>query len=279
MRVIEQSRCKVLRHVIAIGGDSIVNIDIVHETLGSGLAGTALLLAGLLLAPSAVQAQDWTLYDELLAAHVAPVEREGIRFHGVDYAAWAQDPRYPQLLAQIESHPLDSLQSEADTLAFYINVYNVYAIRMVIDNAPLTSIRDAGSLFSPVWKKPVGSLGGRTVTLDEIEHQILRPMGEPRIHFAIVCASLSCPDLRRESFSAARLETQLQEQTQGFLDNASKGLQQDGSRVRVSQIFDWFEVDFDSAGGVEAFVSRYHPLPAGARLRADIPYNWNLNAQ
>lgn len=256
-----------------------MNIDIVHETLGSGLAGAVLLLAGVLLVPAAAHAQDWTLYDELLAAHVAPVEREGIRFHGVDYAAWARDPRYPQLLAQIESLPLESLQSEADKLAFYINVYNVYAIRMVIDHLPLSSIRDAGSLFSPVWKKPVGSLGGRTVTLDEIEHQILRPMGEPRIHFAIVCASLSCPDLRREAFTAARLETQLQEQTLGFLNHADKGLQLDGTRVRVSQIFDWFEEDFDGAGGVEAFVRSHRDLPADIRLRADIPYNWNLNAQ
>ncbi len=255
-----------------------INIDIVHETLGHGLAGTLLLWAGLLLTP-AVQAQDWSLYDALLAQHVVPVEREGITFHAVDYAAWAQDPRYAQLLQQIENQPLESLQERADQLAFYINVYNVYAIRMVIDNTPLNSIRDAGSLFSPVWKKSVGTLGGRTVTLDEIEHQILRPMGEPRIHFAIVCASLSCPDLRVEAFTAARLEAQLQEQTQSFLDNASKGLRVDGARVRVSQIFDWFEEDFDSAGGVEAFVRRYRALPADIRLRADIPYNWNLNAQ
>ena len=117
------------------------------------------------------------------------------------------------------------------------------------------------------------------VTLDEIEHQILRPMGEPRIHFAIVCASLSCPDLRREAFTAERLDAQLQEQTQAFLDNVSKGLQLAGTRVEVSQIFDWFEEDFDSAGGVEAFVRRYRELPDQIRLRADIPYNWNLNAQ
>ena len=256
-----------------------MNIDIVHETLSSGLAGTVLLLAGLLLAPVGAHAQDWTLYDELLAAHVAPVEREGIVFHGVDYSAWASDPRYPQLLAQIESHPLESLQTDAETLAFYINVYNVYAIRMVIEHAPLVSIRDAGSLFSPVWKKPVGMLGGRAVTLDEIEHQILRPMGDARIHFAIVCASLSCPNLRREAFTAQQLESQLQAQTQDFLDNAGKGLQVEGTRVRVSQIFAWFAEDFDSAGGVEAFVRRYRELPASMRLRADIPYNWNLNAQ
>lgn len=256
-----------------------INADIVHETFCSGLAASVLLCASVLLTPMAAQAQDWSLLDGLLADHVAPREREGVSFHGVDYAAWAQDPRYPQLLAQIEQYPLDTLQERAQTLAFYINVYNVYAIRMVIDNAPLVSIRDAGSLFSPVWKKPAGTLGGRTVTLDEIEHQILRPMGEPRIHFAIVCASLSCPNLRGEAFTAAALEQQLQAQTQDFLDNASKGLQSAGTRVQVSQIFDWFEEDFDSAGGVEAFVRRYRELPAQIRLRADIPYNWNLNAQ
>jgi hypothetical protein len=150
---------------------------------------------------------------------------------------------------------------------------------MVIDHLPLTSIRDAGSLFSPVWKKPVGMLGGRMVTLDEIEHEILRPLGEPRIHFAIVCASLSCPDLRREAFTVPQLEAQLEDQTRRFLTNASKGLRVEGTQAQVSQIFDWFEEDFDSAGGVEAFVRRYRELPPQIRLRAAIPYDWNLNAQ
>ena len=256
-----------------------LNLAIVHDALSHGLVGNALLCAVLLAAPGTLRAQDWTLYDAMLAEHVAPVEREGIAYLGVDYTAWAQDPRYTRLLAQIENHPVEQLQTRDEQLAFYINVYNVYAIRMVIDHSPLESIRDAGSLFSPVWKMPVGTLGGKPVTLDEIEHAILRPMGEPRIHFAIVCASLSCPNLRPEAFTAARLEEQLQAQTQAFLDNASKGLTLDGTRVRVSQIFDWFEEDFDAAGGVEAFVRRYRALPQQIRLRADIPYNWNLNAR
>ncbi len=253
-------------------------LAMLHETLGAGLLGTC-LLAALLVAPATARAQDWTLYNALLAEHVAPAEREGVSFHAVDYAAWARDPRYPQVLAQVENFPLDTLQSTANKVAFYSNVYNLYAIRMVIDNLPLESIRDAGSLFSPVWKKPVGMLGGRTVTLDEIEHEILRPLGEARIHFAIVCASLSCPDLRREAFTVAQLEEQLEDQTRRFLANASKGLRVEGTQVQVSQIFEWFEEDFDSAGGVEAFVRRYRQLPPQIRLRAAIPYDWNLNAQ
>ncbi len=255
-----------------------VNAAIVHDTFALGLLGPS-LLAVLLVDPAAARAQDWTLYNGLLADHVAPTEREGVSFHAVDYAAWAQDPRYPQVLAQVENFPLQTLQTTADKVAFYSNVYNLYAIRMVIDNLPLDSIRDAGSLFSPVWKKPAGQLGGRTVTLDEIEHQILRPLGEARIHFAIVCASLSCPDLRREAFTVATLDEQLEDQTRRFLANASKGLRIEGVQVQVSQIFDWFEEDFASAGGVEAFVRRYRELPPQSRLRAAIPYHWNLNAQ
>lgn len=255
-----------------------VNAAILHDTFALGLLGPC-LLAALLVAPAAARAQDWTLYNGLLADHVAPTEREGVSFNGVDYAAWARDPRYPQVLAQVENFPLQTLQTTEDKVAFYSNLYNLYAIRMVIDNLPLDSIRDAGSLFAPVWKKPAGQLGGRTVTLDEIEHQILRPLGEARIHFAIVCASLSCPDLRREAFTVVTLDEQLEDQTRRFLDNASKGLHVDGTQVQVSRIFDWFEEDFASAGGVEAFVRRYRELPPQIRLRATIPYDWNLNAQ
>ena len=147
-------------------------LAMVHETLGTGLLG-ACLLAALFVAPATARAQDWTLYNALLTEHVAPAEREGVSFNAVDYAAWARDPRYPQVLVQVENFPLDTLQSTADKVAFYSNVYNLYAIRMVIDHLPLESIRDAGSLFSPVWKKPVGMLGGRMVTLDEITYPLI----------------------------------------------------------------------------------------------------------
>ena len=251
----------------------------VHDTLSNNVLGAVLTLAAVLLSPSPAQAADWDLLDAVLAQYVAPAQRAGIRFHAVDYEALAQDPRYKQLLAQIENTEPATLANRDERLAFYINAYNVYAIKMVIDNLPMDSIRDAGSLFTPVWKKPVGTIAGEPVTLDQIEHAILRSMGEPRIHFAIVCASLSCPNLRREAYRAERLEQQLEDQAKMFLGDDTKGLELVGSRVRLSQIFDWFEEDFDAVGGVEAFVRSYHDLPQQISWRANLPYDWDLNRQ
>ncbi len=225
------------------------------------------------------EALDWSAYDALLAAHVTSGERNGIHHHRVDYQAVRQDPRYAQALALIANFPIAQLTERNARLAFYINAYNLYAIKMVIDHLPLESIRDVGSLFSPVWGKEAGIIGGKPVSLDEIEHEILRPMGEPRVHFAIVCASLSCPNLRTEAFTAEKLEQQLDDQTRSFLHDSSKGLALEVNRVRVSQIFDWFGEDFEAAGGVESFLRRYRELPSSIRLRADLPYDWSLNAR
>ena len=251
----------------------------VHESLSSNMLGAVLTLAVLMLSPNAANAGDWDLLDAVLAQYVAPTQRAGISFNGVDYTALAKDPRYPQLLTQIENAQPVAFANRDERLAFYINAYNVYAIKMVIDNLPLDSIRDVGSIFTPVWKKTVGNIAGEPVSLDQIEHTILRSMGEPRIHFAIVCASLSCPNLRREAYRADMLEQQLEDQAKVFLSNETKGLALAGPRVRLSQIFDWFEEDFDTAGGVEAFVRRYHDLPQQISWRANLPYDWNLNHQ
>jgi hypothetical protein len=251
----------------------------VHDTLSTNVLCGVFTLAAVLLSPNAAQAEGWDLLDAVLAQYVQPAQRAGIRFHGVDYEALAMDSRYGQLLAQIETTEPATLTNREERLAFYINAYNVYAIKMVIDNMPMDSIRDAGSLFTSVWKKTAGNIAGEPVTLDQIEHAILRTMGEPRIHFAIVCASLSCPNLRQEAYRAEKLEQQLEDQTRTFLNNDTKGLTVSGSRVRLSQIFDWFEEDFDAAGGVEAFVREYRELPQPISWRANLPYDWDLNRQ
>jgi hypothetical protein len=249
---------------------------VISELIGAA-SSNILVLASLLLLPANAQAQSWQLLDDVLAQYVAPVKRQGVTLNAVDYTGLSQDPRYPQIIAQIENYSLTSLSSREEQLAFYINAYNVYAIKMVIDHYPVQSIRDIGSLFSPVWGRTAGIIGGKEVSLEDIEHEVLRKLAEPRIHFAIVCASLSCPDLRVEAYTADKLESQLQEQTQSFLNNESKGLMLDGQRVRVSQIFDWFEEDFDAQGGPEAFIRQYRDLPPRINLRANLPYNWDLN--
>lgn len=216
-------------------------------------------------------------YAGLLADHVRMAEVDGLRVALVDYAALAKDARLARAVNAFENFPLARLAGEAETLAFHLNAYNLFTLRLVATHQPLADIRDLGHWWRPVWKQAVGRLGGREVSLDDIEHGVLRPRGEPRIHFALVCASLSCPDLRGEPYRAATLDAQLDAQARDFLANPRKGLTRDGERVRVSRIFDWFEGDFAATGGVRAFIARYVSLSATQTIEADLPYDWRLN--
>lgn len=222
---------------------------------------------------------DWSDWDAVLAAHVTRGSKHDVELNLVDYPAVAADPHFAAAVKTIETYPLNQLDGQAEKLAFLINAYNIFAVKMVTDHLPLESIKDVGSFFSPVWKKTAGSLDGEDVALDDIEHGRLRKMGEPRIHMAIVCASVSCPDLRAEAYTAARLDEQLDDQAKSFLANPAKGLRIEGDTAHTTQIFDWFGDDFDALGGVAAFVRRYHDLPADADIDADIDYDWSLNGR
>ena len=201
----------------------------------------------------------------------------------VDYAGLARDPAWRAFVAGLEqaSPPM----SPEGRLAFWIDVYNVLVIDMVVRNRPVDSIRDIGSLLRSVWKRPAGKVAGRVVTLDEVEHRILRPIGEPRIHAAIVCASTSCPTLRREAYRAERLDAQLDAAMRDWLADPDKGLRVEPGQLRLSKIFDWFAEDFAAAGGVLAFVRPYLQPPVRQALDALGPnpgvvwfeYDWSLN--
>ena len=156
---------------------------------------------------------------------------------------------------------LAALRTREQQLAFWINAYNILAIDLVAQHYPIASIRDIGSLLRPVWKRPAGRVGGRTVTLDEIEHEIVRPLGDPRTHAVVICASTSCPALPREPLTAERLDAQLDAAMRQWLADPGKGLRIDraANTIHLSKIFDWFEEDFAKAGGVLAFVARYAP--------------------
>lgn len=250
------------------------------ELLKSGLI--TVLLAGALPEVAAADA-----YARLLKAHVRPGVSGGIRLNLVDYRAVKADPAYPLALAALAEARVESLGSDAERQAFWINAYNLLAIKAVLDQYPTSSIKDGGSLLSPIWKKSIGAVGGTPYSLDAIEHGILRKaFKEPRVHFAIVCASLSCPDLRPEPFEAARLASQLDGQVAAFLSNPTKGLEpgHDGRTARVSSIFKWFARDFEGSGGVAAFIRAKAGPEVATRIRAltdaglsYLDYDWSLN--
>lgn len=228
--------------------------------------------------PAAADGPDWSDFEKVLQRYVSPATRDGVRFNAVDYNGLRGEPAFDAAVAELESYPVSWLISRRQVLSFYINAYNILAIKMVLDHRPESSIRDIGWWLRPVWKRPAGRLDGEAVTLHHIEHEVLRPLGEPRIHFAIVCASIGCPDLVREPYRADELDRQLDDATRRFLDNPDKGLRKAGDRIRVSKIFDWFEDDFKAAGGIRAFIGRYVELPPDVQLEADLPYDWGLNA-
>lgn len=244
-----------------------------------------LLLALCLLGVSvAATPLDLDLYARLLERHTRAVpDLAGTR---VDYSAVSRDPDWRRLSESLEASEVDVLVGQAK-LAFWINAYNILAIDLVARSYPVASIKDLGSLLRPVWKREAGTIGGREVTLDEIEHRILRPLGDPRIHGAIVCASLSCPPLRREPYRAERLDAQLDDNVRGWLADPRKGVAvgPDARTLRVSSIFEWFAEDFEAEGGVLAFVERFGPEQARALVREQgegvrvryLDYDWDLN--
>jgi uncharacterized membrane protein YdjX (TVP38/TMEM64 family) len=247
----------------------------------------AAALAALLVATAGPAAADDGAYARLLERHVRPGVVAGIRLALVDYAALREDADYPRALQALAAVDAGRLGAGPERLAFWINAYNLLALKAVADRYPLASLRDGGNLLRPIWKRPIGRAAGRERTLDEIEHDILRrDFREPRMHFAIVCASLSCPDLRREPYAAARLEAQLSDATRAFLGNPGKGVQAgpDGRTARVSSIFRWFAEDFGGPEGVVRFVRATADPALAARLaRLDtggldyLPYDWSLN--
>lgn len=237
------------------------------------------VMALVLAQPVGATEPDWSTYGELLKNYTTPIDRHGISYTAVNYAALPSDPRYLQVVAALAAFNPAQLQGQAEQLAFYINAYNILAVKTIVDHWPVASIKDlGGTLLNQVWDQPAGQIGGKTYTLNQVEHEILRKQGEPRIHLAIVCASKSCPDLRNEPYRAARLNEQLEQQSQSYLANASKGCRVEQGKIHVSKIFRWFKGDFKAQGGVEAFVRRYRPdLPKDAEVTADLPYDWTVN--
>jgi len=220
---------------------------------------------------------DWSVYAKTLQ-RVKAGKKHDTPLNLVDYSALKKSGQLEAAYQLIKTFPVETLANREEKLAFYINAYNILALKMVLDHWPVDSIKDAGNLLSPVWKKTAGVIGGQEVSLDAIENEVLRPMGEPRIHFAIVCASVSCPDLRTEPYSAEKLNAQLETQAKSFLNNAKKGLNDDGKIIHVSKIFDWFGKDFKAAGGIEAFIHQHRSGLSKAAIETDIDYDWSLNS-
>jgi Protein of unknown function, DUF547 len=217
-----------------------------------------------------------------------------VRDARVNYAALKAHPgeldRYLGQVAAV-SKPEFNGWTPNQQLAFLINAYNAYTLRLILDHYPLRSIKDIGHFWRGPWDQPVVHLFGRTLTLNTIEQGMLRKdYSEPRIHFAIVCASIGCPPLRREAYAANRLDQQLNDQAKRFMANQSKNrVDVAGRTVYLSPIFKWYAEDFQKkAGSVLQFIKPYWPPAERAEVEKlgqnnfeirYTDYNWSLNKQ
>jgi hypothetical protein len=251
-------------------------------------------------APPTVDHAPWTA---LLARHVRWVP-QGPAVNGVgtvvDYAGFRRDraalKRYTDTLARVPEATY-ARWSKRERYAFLINAYNAYTVALIADApADLESIKDLGSLLQSPWKKAIFPLLGEIRSLDDIEHGLLRgadDFDEPRIHFAVNCASIGCPALRPEAYTGAKLDAQLQDQTRRFLKDRSRNRwNADDEVVEISSIFDWYSGDFEQgflgADSVEAFLAVYaadlglDARQAQALRKGELDldytdYDWRLN--
>ncbi len=196
-------------------------------------------------------------------------------------------------LSEVQFNNFNKLQRRA----FLINAYNAFTLQLILSKYPeLSSIKDLGSVFSSPWKKAFVPLLGQTRSLDDIEQTLIRgaaDFDDPRIHFAVNCASIGCPALRPEAFVASRLDAQLLDQTQRFLRDRSRNRYNKAEQtLELSMIFKWYSGDFErgflGAQNVAAFISGYAgsigltpaqlmQLKAGAIDIDYTDYSWKLN--
>ncbi len=211
---------------------------------------------------------DDAAYASALARHVGP--------EGVDYAGWkASEQDRAALVAfteEVAGAEIKSLRKD-ERLAFLINAYNAWMMRIVLDNYPIRSVKDIAPNFGVFDQKRI-KVARKTLSLNELEKEwLLKAFQEPRIHFAVNCASRSCPPLRAKLWTATGLDAQLDAAAKAYL--TSNPLGYDPASGKISQIFEWYASDFGGPDGVRAFIKTYRKPPTKL---AYLPYDWTLNA-
>lgn len=238
---------------------------------------TALLLIAIGIKPALAYEDD---LDGLLKSHVKAVTQKGITYNGVNYDAWGADPRHAKVRDALLATNPASLSGKNEKLAYWINTYNVLTVDLITREGESDSIKNLGGAFISPWKKHKWTIAGKEYALDDIEHGIIRPMGEPRIHFAVNCAAKSCPDLRAEAYRASKLDAQLDDQTRKTFKNATKGYKKlDGNAVKVTKVMDWFDKDFNN-GDLNGWLASYFPDVVDSDTKVGFfSYDWSLNKQ
>ncbi len=220
------------------------------------------------------------IWDGILKQHVTADGQ-------VNYAAIQKDSNrlnsYLSLLKK--GHPNDKHWTKDEQLAYWINAYNAFTVQLIIRHYPLSSIKDIGSkikipFVNTPWDVKFIHIEGETYDLNNIEHGIIRKQfEEPRIHFALVCAAVSCPRLRNEAFTPSLLNRQLEEEARYFVNNPKKNVI-NANGAKLSKLFSWYKGDFTKKMGLVDYINQYSKVKLSKGADIDhLDYHWELNKQ
>ncbi|MEL6812011.1 MAG: DUF547 domain-containing protein [Bacteroidota bacterium] len=208
-----------------------------------------------------------SVWNELLKEHVSQDGR-------VNYEGFRQNKGILRdYIASLGAHMPQESWTQEDRLAYWMNAYNAMTIDLILRNLPLQSIKD----IDKPWNQRLWKLGSKWYNLDEIEHQILRKMDEPRIHFGINCASFSCPPLLNEAFTSVEVDSQLDALARAFVNDTQRNTLSENS-IQISKLFSWFAKDFKTDGSLIDFLNKYSNTPISSKAKKSYKtYDWSLN--
>lgn len=212
---------------------------------------------------------DHSIWNDLLKKHVS--DQGNVNYKALQ-SEQATLKSYLELVSNTSVN--EKIWSKDEQLAFWINAYNAFTVQLILNHYPVKSIK---KIKSP-WDKPFFKIGGKAMSLNHIEHQILRAkFQEPRIHFAIVCASFSCPTLLNQAFTASNVQKLMNQQAIRFVNDPKRN-KLSSKKVELSEIFSWFKGDFTKKGSLINFINQYAKVKVNEKAKVSfLPYNWNLN--
>lgn len=218
------------------------------------------------------------IFDDLLKKHVSKDGKVNYKGFIADMSTFE---KYLKLLS--DNAPDRKTWTKNQQLAYWINAYNAFTIKIIADNYPVESIKDLNPtlnipMLNTVWTKKFIRIGNEEVSLDDIEHKTIRKeFDEPRIHFAVNCASVSCPPLQNEAFKAEKLDAQLEKAATEFINNP-KYNKISKDKADVSQIFSWFKGDFTKKGSLIDYLNKYSKVKINSNAKvSNLKYDWALN--
>ena len=216
-----------------------------------------------------------TLFNELLQENV---DNQG----NVNYTNLKKkEQKLDSYLTYLEKTSPDKSWSKNKQKAFWINAYNAYTIKLILQNYPVKSITKIKKKGKNAWNIPFAKVADKTYSLDHIEHKILREkLFDPRIHVGVNCASGSCPKLHNKAFTEANINDELEKLMVAFINDPKRNKISKEKMIHISEIFNWFKADFTKKGSVIEYINKYATKKVSNKAKIHyLPYDWNLNGK